>query len=99
MNTPDAIIREGRGCVPGYLWVGLLYIRVRGLVDKTQESKYIECWLSTTSAWAGWIVFDILVRVCGGVHSLLLCTSYTLNLLTVSTLANREIPIEQNIKS
>jgi hypothetical protein len=40
----------------------------------TQEAKYVESWASTTSAWAGWSRFDILVDRYGGVHSLLICT-------------------------
>ncbi len=45
---------------------------------RTQEAKYIESWPNTTSACAGWSRFDILVDKYGGVHSLLLYTSSTL---------------------
>jgi hypothetical protein len=41
----------------------------------TEEAKYLESWPSTTSAWAGWSRFDILVDRYGEVHSLLICTS------------------------
>jgi hypothetical protein len=46
--------------------------------DVIQEVKYTECWPSTTSAWAGRRGFDILVNRYGGLHSLLLCASCTL---------------------
>jgi hypothetical protein len=42
------------------------------------ETKYIESWPNTTSAWAGWSRFDIPVDRYDGVHSLPICTSSTL---------------------
>jgi hypothetical protein len=45
---------------------------------RSQEAKYVERWPNTTSAWAGWIRFDIPVDRYGRVHSLLHCTSRTL---------------------
>ncbi len=55
-----------------------------GRVDRVvviQEAKYIESWPYTTSAWAGWSRFDILVGRYGGVHFQLICTSITLGYL------------------
>ncbi len=43
-----------------------------------QEAKHVEGWPNTTSAWAGWTRFDIPVDRYGGVHSLLVFTSSTL---------------------
>jgi hypothetical protein len=67
---------------------------------RNQEAKYVESWPSTTSAWAGWSRFDILVDRSYGVHSQLICTSITLGSSTVSAtgLASRKILTEQNIK-
>jgi hypothetical protein len=48
------------------------------VVAPTQEAKYLESWPSTTSAWAGWSRFDISMDRYSGVHSLLICTSSTL---------------------
>jgi hypothetical protein len=43
-----------------------------------QEAKYVEGWPNKTSAWAGWSRFDIPMDRPDGVHSLLICTSSTL---------------------
>jgi hypothetical protein len=50
--------------------------------SESKEAKYVESWPNTTSAWAGWSRFDIPVDRYGGVHSLLLCTSITLEFST-----------------
>jgi hypothetical protein len=65
-----------------------------------QEAKYVESWPNTTSAWAGWSRFDIPVHRSDGVHSLLVCTSSTLESPTchVTRLDSRKILIEQNNK-
>ncbi len=57
------------------IYTVLLYIALT-LVHR--EAKYVESWLNTTSAWAGWSRFDIPVDRYGGVHSLLHFTSITL---------------------
>ncbi len=49
---------------------------------ESQETKYVERWPSTTSAWAGWSRFNIPVDRYGGVHSLLRWPSRTLGSLT-----------------
>jgi hypothetical protein len=48
----------------------------------TQEAKFVESWPNTTSAWAGWSIFDIPVESYGGVHSQQICTSITLGFST-----------------
>jgi hypothetical protein len=44
----------------------------------SQAAKYVESWPNMTSAWDGWSRFDNIVDRYGGVHSLLPCTSRTL---------------------
>ncbi len=67
-----------------------------------QEAFYIEQWPNMTSAWPSWKGYDISVNRCGGVHSLLLCTSCTLghgvSYLPVGYLAGK-ILAEKNSKS
>jgi hypothetical protein len=56
----------------------LLRDEIRDAKDMPQEAKYVERWPNTTSAWAGWSRFDIPLDRYGGVHTLLICTSYIL---------------------
>jgi hypothetical protein len=42
------------------------------------DANYTASWPNTTSAWAGWRKFNIPVDGSDGVHSLLICTSSTL---------------------
>jgi hypothetical protein len=51
-------------------------------LDRSQEAKYVESWPNTSSAWAGWSIFDIPVDRYGGVHSWPICTSSTLGFPT-----------------
>jgi tetratricopeptide (TPR) repeat protein len=56
-------------------WNCLVTLKERdGFRVKTQETKYVESWPNTTSAWAGLIGFDIPVDRYNGVRSLLHCT-------------------------
>jgi hypothetical protein len=68
--------------------------------DKTQEAKYVEGWPSTTSAWAGWSRFDIPVDRYGEVLYILCYGGPAEHWgpLPATSLASREILIEQNIK-
>jgi hypothetical protein len=55
-----------------------------------QEAKYVESWPNTTSAWAGWSRFDIPGDRSGGLHSLLVCTSITLESPTCHKASQQE---------
>ncbi len=66
----------------GYNLIRVTTVEAGATRGTTQEAKYIEGWLNTTSAWTGWSRFDILVDRYGGVHSLLICTSSQLGFPT-----------------
>jgi hypothetical protein len=74
--------------------------RLRFADSVTQEAKYVEQWPNTTSAWAGWSRFDILVDRYGGVHSLLICISSILGSPTCHRASQQEntYSIQQNTK-